>query len=237
LKGSTLALPGDRQAFCFIAKSMIKVQSVQFEGPAGRMEGLLKFREGSDPVALAVVCHPHPLYQGTMHNKVVFATAEALFGLGCEVLRFNFRGVGLSAGSHDFGKGEVSDALAAISFLRQRHPGTACHLAGFSFGAGIALQTACRDVSLASVTAVAPSFKFFDPACLSSLSIPKLFLQGTADSICSPEDLRGLYPGFLAPKSVVWLEGAEHFFAREIDTLKASIVDHRKFLGLPDIPS
>ena len=211
---------------------MVKVQSIQFEGPAGRIEGLLKFREGTDPIALALVCHPHPLYQGTMHNKVVFATAEAFFSLGCAVLRFNFRGVGLSAGSHDFGKGEVDDALAAISFLRQRHPGTACHLAGFSFGAGIALQTACRDVSLASVTAVAPSFKFFDPACLSSLPLPKLFLQGTEDSICSPEELRRLYPEFLAPKSVVWLEGAGHFFARETDALKASIVQHRQFLQL-----
>ena len=211
---------------------MIKVQSVQFEGPAGRIEGLLKFREGLDPAALAVVCHPHPLYQGTMHNKVAFAIAEALFSLGCEVLRFNFRGVGLSAGSHDFGKGEMDDVLAAIGFLKERHPGSGCHLAGFSFGAGMALQTACRDASLASVTAVAPSFKFFDPACLSSLSIPKLFLQGTADSICSPEDLRRLYSGFLAPKSVVWLDGAEHFFAREIDALKTSIVGHRQFLGL-----
>jgi uncharacterized protein len=211
---------------------MNKVQSVQFEGPAGRIEGLLKFREGTVPAALAVVCHPHPLYQGTMHNKVVFAIAEAFFSLGCEVLRFNFRGVGLSVGSHDFGKGEEEDGLAAIDFLRDRHPGTACHLAGFSFGAGIALQTACRDLSLASVTAVAPSFKFFDPACLSSLSTPKLFLQGTADSICSPDDLRKLYPGFLGPKSVVWFEGAEHFLAGKIDALKASIVEHRQLLGL-----
>src|SRR5438105_922400 len=127
---------------------MNKVQSVEFEGPAGRIEGLLKFREGADPAALAVVCHPHPLYQGTMHNKVVFATAEAFFSLGCEVLRFNFRGVGLSAGTHDFGRGEMEDALAAIDFLRERDPGTACHLAGFSFGAGVALQTACDDLML-----------------------------------------------------------------------------------------
>lgn len=211
---------------------MTKVQSVQFEGPAGRVEGLLKFREGTEPAALAVVCHPHPLYQGTMHNKVVFATAEAFFSLGCEVLRFNFRGVGLSAGSHDFGKGEVEDALAGIDFLRQRHPGTVCHLAGFSFGAGIALQTACRHVSLASVTAVAPSFKFFDPDCLSSLSTPKLFLQGTADSVCSPDDLREKYPGFLAPKSVAWFEGADHFFAGHTDALKAAIIEHGPFLGL-----
>ena len=211
---------------------MNKVQSVQFHGPAGRIEGLLKFREGTDPAALAVVCHPHPLYQGTMHNKVVFGIAEAFFSLGCEVLRFNFRGVGLSAGNHDFGKGEVDDALAAIEFLRDRHPARACHLAGFSFGAGIVLQTACRNSSLASVTAVAPSFRFFDPDCLSSLPTPKLFVQGVADTVCPPQDLQRLYLGFLGPKSVVWIEGAEHFFAGKIDALKASIVDHRRFLGL-----
>jgi alpha/beta superfamily hydrolase len=211
---------------------MNKVQSVQFEGPAGRIEGLLKFREGTDPAALAVVCHPHPLYQGTMHNKVVFATAEAFFHLGCEVLRFNFRGVGLSAGTHDFGNGELEDVFAAIDFVSGRHPEAVCHLAGFSFGAGIVLQAACRRGSLASVTAVAPSFKFFDPACLSSLSTPKLFLQGTADPICPPQDLCSRYPGFLAPKAVAWFEGAEHFFVGEIDALKASIVDHRQFLGL-----
>src|SRR5215813_6772995 len=101
---------------------MNKVQSVQFAGPAGRIEGLLKFREGTEPAALAVVCHPHPLYQGTMHNKVVFATAEAFFGLGCEVLRFNFRGAGLSAGRHDHGPGEIEDALSAVDYLRKRHP-------------------------------------------------------------------------------------------------------------------
>jgi uncharacterized protein len=211
---------------------MIKVQSVQFEGPAGRVEGLLKFREGTEPAAVAVVCHPHPLYQGTMHNKVVFAAAEAFFSLGCEVLRFNFRGVGLSAGSYDSGKGEVEDALAAINFLRMRHSGVVSHLAGFSFGAGIALQAGCRDQSLASVTAIAPSFKMCDPDCLSSLSTPKLFLQGTADTVCPSEDIRRLYPGFLSPKSIHWFEGAEHFFAGQIDALKASIVEHRQFLGL-----
>ena len=167
-----------------------------------------------------------------MHNKVVFATAESFFVLGCEVLRFNFRGVGLSAGTHDFGKGEVEDTLAGISFLRERHPEMACHLAGFSFGAGVALQTACRDSSLASVTAVAPSFRHFDATCLSSLSIPKLFLQGTDDKICSPDDLRNLYGEFLDPKSIVWIEGADHFFAGQLERLKAAIGEHGQFLGL-----
>jgi len=211
---------------------MNKVQSIQFAGPAGRIEGLLKFREGTDPAALAIVCHPHPLYQGTMHNKVVFATAETFFGLGCEVLRFNFRGVGLSAGSHDSGRGEVEDAMAAISFLRARHAELACHLAGFSFGAGIALHTACRDRSVTSVTAIAPSFKSIDASCLSSLSTPKLFLQGTADRICPPDELRNMYREFADPKSVAWFEGVDHFFAGQLEALKATIVQHRHFLGL-----
>ena len=101
---------------------MVKLKALTFTGPAGRLEGLLKFDESVDPKALVVVCHPHPQFQGTMHNKVVFAVAETFFGLGCEVLRFNFRGVGLSAGTYDNGHGEIEDALAAAEQLRHVAP-------------------------------------------------------------------------------------------------------------------
>jgi len=211
---------------------VIKVQNIQIDGPAGRLEGLLKFREAGRPAALAVICHPHPLYQGTMHNKVVFATAEAFFNLGCHVLRFNFRGVGLSAGSHDDGRGEVDDALAAVGFLRQLLPNLPCHIAGFSFGAGIALQAAHRDLQIASVTAVAPSLRHIDSAFLTMLTTPKLFLQGTADDVCPPEQLRERYPPVAEPKAVVWFEGAGHFFHLQLDQLKTSIAGQRQFLGL-----
>lgn len=96
---------------------MNKVQSVQFEGPAGRLEGLLKFREGIDPLALVVICHPHPLYQGTMHNKVVFAMAEAFCGLGCAVLRFNFRGGRAQRGKPRLRKGRAAGCFGCRGSL------------------------------------------------------------------------------------------------------------------------
>jgi alpha/beta superfamily hydrolase len=186
------------------AGKMNKIQSTRIKGPAGQLEGVLKFDESVAPRALAVVCHPHPLFQGTMHNKVAFATAEAFFALGCEVLRFNFRGAGLSQGVHDSGKGEVEDALAAVQFLKQRHSSLPCHIAGFSFGAWIAMEAANRDEGIASLTAVAPSFKQSEAEFLTKLTIPKLFLQGTADNICPPDGLRSRYPSFAAPKEAVW---------------------------------
>jgi uncharacterized protein len=211
---------------------MTKVQSISFSGPAGRLEGLLKFNETTSPQTLAVICHPHPLYHGTMHNKVVFAMAEAFYNLGCEVLRFNFRSVGMSAGSHDHGQGEVEDCLAAVQFLRRRYPGVPCVIAGFSFGAWMAIEAVRADASLISVTAVAPPLKHLQSAILISMSAPKLFLQGSADNICCPEDLQAIYPMIAEPKSLVMIEGAGHFFEGRLPQFKAAIAAHSSFLGL-----
>ena len=211
---------------------MHKVQTVFFAGPVGQLEGLLKLTEGQEPRALVVVCHPHPLHHGTMHNKVTFAVADAYFKLGCIVLRFNFRGAGLSAGIHNHGKGEVDDTQAAIGYVRGRFPGLDCHVAGFSFGAWIALEAAKRDSTLISVCAVCPPFQYFDPAFLDRLTIPKLFLQGKADTICPVERLQNLFPSFANPKEVVWFEGADHFFAHRLEDLKKSISSRQSFLRL-----
>jgi alpha/beta superfamily hydrolase len=211
---------------------MVKVKSVLFDGPSGRLEGILKFEEAVQPVALVVICHPHPLFQGTMHNKVVFALAEAFFGLGCEVLRFNFRGVGISTGKYDDGRGETQDALAALHYLRQRHPAIPCHVAGFSFGAWITIEVCRSSEDVESLTAVAPPFKYFDPALLRVIRVPKLFLQGTADEICPPDQLQSLFPSFSEPKAIVLLEGAGHFFAGQLQALKTAVEDHRRFLNI-----
>jgi alpha/beta superfamily hydrolase len=212
---------------------MSKVQSIFLEGPDGRLEGILKTRTDSKPRAVAVVCHPHPLYQGTMHNKVVFAVASALFNMGCGVLRFNFRGVGLSSGSYDEGRGEIEDTLASVRFLRHRYPKAPCLIAGFSFGAWMALEAAQRDPALISVTTVAPPLEHFNTAILAKLVTPKLFLQGTADDICSPTALQELYPSIAEPKQLIWLEGAGHFFEQHLSGLKAAILANQSFLGLP----
>jgi uncharacterized protein len=211
---------------------MHKVQTVLFAGPVGQLEGLLKLTEGQEPRGLVVVCHPHPLYHGSMHNKVTFAVADAYFKLGCTVLRFNFRGVGQSAGIHDHGKGEIDDARAAIGYLRERFPGPGCHVAGFSFGAWIALEVARRESALRSACTVAPPFKYFDSGFLNQLTIPKLFLQGKADTICQGEELHKLFPAFAVPKEVVWFEEADHFFLHCLEDLKKAISSHQDFLRI-----
>ncbi len=124
-------------------KTQSSVRSFFLEGPSGRLEALLN---GAAPAAThaALVCHPHPLYGGTMHNKVVFALAKSLNHFGFPVLRFNFRGTGLSAGEHDFGRGEVGDARTALEWL-YREFRLPIIFAGFSFGASTGLRAASPD--------------------------------------------------------------------------------------------
>src|SRR5262249_6504682 len=104
-------------------------------GPAGRIEALLQDRENVAPDTVALVCHPHPLYGGTLHNKVTHRVAATLFARGAAVLRFNFRGVGRSEGVHDRGRGELMDGLAMLDWLPRRHPGARPWVAGFSLRA------------------------------------------------------------------------------------------------------
>ena len=114
-------------------------------GPAGRLEALLWTVPVTDPPLVAVVCHPHPLFGGTMHNKVVYQAAKALHLRGIPVLRFNFRGAGLSEGVHDRGKGEQDDVRAALDYLGAEFPQTPILLAGFSFGSMVGLRVGCGD--------------------------------------------------------------------------------------------
>ena len=108
-----------------------RIESLFVAGPAGRLEALLEEPEDSEPTEACVVCHPHPLFGGTMHNKVVYRTARGLRRSGSVVLRFNFRGVNLSEGLHDEGNGEMEDARAALNLLRGRYPDLPYSLAGF----------------------------------------------------------------------------------------------------------
>ena len=120
-----------------------RIESHLLDGPAGKLEALLETPEEAAPRAAALVCHPHPLFGGTMHNKVVHRVARALRSSGYVVLRFNFRGAGKSEGRHDLGVGEIEDARAALGWLRQRYPGLPYTLAGFSFGSRVILNLGC----------------------------------------------------------------------------------------------
>ena len=137
----------------------------------------------------AVVCHPHPLHQGTMQNKVAHTLARAALGRGAPTLRFNFRGVGRSAGSHDDGRGETDDALAAIEWMRVRHPGADLWLMGFSFGAMVALRAAAQAEPTRLVT-VAPAVARFLPDHPASPTMPWLLVQGGADELVDAAEVR-----------------------------------------------
>src|SRR5258708_38054060 len=132
-----------------------KSRNLFLEGPAGRLEAILWTPARSEsPLLAAVVCHPHPLFGGTMHNKVVYNAAKTLDALGIPVLRFNFRGTGLSGGEHDHGRGEQGDAQAALDYLGAQFPGLPLLLAGFSFGSAVVLRPGCRDARVRELIGV-----------------------------------------------------------------------------------
>lgn len=190
-------------------------------GPAGRLEAILNTgREGAENDAApyaAVVAHPHPLGGGTMHNKVVYHAAKAFASFGMPVLRFNFRGVGLSEGVHDGGPGEIEDVRSALDWMdaKFRLP---LLFAGFSFGSNVGLRAACGDARVKGlvglglpVRAEGRDYTYeFLPACG---SVPKLFVCGDHDAYAPMGALEGVLASAPQPRKIVWVEGADHFFA------------------------
>ncbi len=207
------------------------IKSLFLEGPAGRLEALLN-TGAENATHAAVVCHPHPLFGGTLHNKVVFHTMKALNSFGFPVLRFNFRGAGLSHGEHDRGNGEVEDVLTALNWLDAEF-----HLpllfAGFSFGAAVGLQAACPDARVQALIGVGvpaipvaadtetPRVYTFD--FLRECSKPKLFVSGARDSFGPRAKLEALVASAAEPKKLVVIEGADHFFEGRLRELREVI--------------
>jgi hypothetical protein len=192
---------------------------VAIEGPAGMLEALLDATAGAATAvdAVAVVCHPHPLHQGTMHNKVVHTLSRAFARRGAIAVRFNFRGVGESAGSFDDGTGETDDALAVIEWIGDRHPDALLYLGGFSFGGMIAIRAACKRDAAALIT-VAPAIRFLGaeferPAC------PWLVIQGEADEIVSAADVVSWAQRLDPPPALETISGIGHFFHGALDTI------------------
>ncbi len=202
---------------------MTTVQAIDdLRGPAGRLEALLNTGADAAPF-VALVAHPHPLGGGTMHNKVVYHTAKAFSSFGLPVLRFNFRGTGLSEGAHDEGRGEVEDVRSALAWLTARFPGTPILFAGFSFGSNVGLRACCGDPRLAGLVGIglpvrAAGRNYHYEFLAGCGPVPKLFLSGDTDEF-SP---RGVLESFLVaapePKRLVWIPGADHFFAGTPDS-------------------
>jgi uncharacterized protein len=213
------------------SNSSSSIRSLFLDGPAGRLEALLN--AGADNTThAAVVCHPHPLFGGTLHNKVVFHTMKALNGFGFPVLRFNFRGTGLSEGEHDQGNGEVEDVRTALDWLDAEY-----HLplifAGFSFGAAVGLRAACADARVRGVIGVGtpigpvvsdsevPRTYTFD--FLQDCAKPKLFVSGARDQFGPRAKLEALVVSMPEPKKLVLIDGADHFFEGRLRELRETI--------------
>jgi len=202
-------------------------EQLQLAGPAGELELLVETPAdgaAAAPPAFGVVCHPHPLYGGTLDNKVVWTLARACVELGAPALRFNFRGVGASAGGYDAGGGETADALAVIAYGRERFPHAPLWLAGFSFGAAVALRAALAAHPALLVT-VAPGITTIDVSGAAAPDCPWLIVQGDADDVVSPAAVRAWAGKLSPPPELRILAGAGHFFHGRISELRDTVLE------------
>jgi alpha/beta superfamily hydrolase len=196
----------------------------EIAGPAGPLEARLDWPEG-EPRAVAVCGHPHPLHGGTMHTKALYQTAKALTRVGVAVLRFNFRGVGLSGGAFDAGPGEQDDFRAALSFAAARFPGLPLWAAGMSFGSWIALTVGAADPRVSLLLAVAPPVDRYDFSAVAASTKPKFFVHGEADELIAAKDIRKFYAPLPEPKELVMIEDANHLFEGKTSLVGDAVED------------
>jgi alpha/beta superfamily hydrolase len=192
-------------------------------GAAGRLEALLWTVPVADPPLVAVVCHPHPLFGGTMHNKVVYQAAKALHLPDIPVLRFNFRGAGQSEGAHDRGIGEQADVRVALDYLAAVFPHRPILLAGFSFGSVVGLRVGCADQRVSELIGLGIPVDHSDLTYLRDCAKPKLIIQGGSDQFGSRANVEALFETLPAPKQLVFVEGADHFFTGHLEKVRAAI--------------
>jgi alpha/beta superfamily hydrolase len=192
-------------------------------GPVGRLEALLWTVPVADPALVAVVCHPHPLFGGTMHNKVVYQAAKALHLRDIPVLRFNFRGAGQSEGVHDRGIGEQDDVRAALDYLSGEFPQRPILLAGFSFGSMVGLRVGCADRRVSELIGLGIPVDHSDLTYLRDCAKTKLIIQGGSDRFGSRANVEALFETLPAPKKLVFVEGADHFFTGQLEKVRAAI--------------
>jgi alpha/beta superfamily hydrolase len=180
-------------------------------GPAGSLEALLEAPAGQ-PRAAAVFAHPHPLYGGTMHTRAVYHATKALARIGVAVLRFNFRGVGASAGAYDGGPGEMDDYRAALDFVAARHPGLPLWAAGFSFGSWIAWNVALDDDRVALMLGLGLPVNLFDFSPVKASDKAKFLIHGDRDEVIPVREIRKFYAELREPKELAIVEDADHLF-------------------------
>jgi alpha/beta superfamily hydrolase len=200
-----------------------RIESLFIDGPAGKLEALLEEPEDRDPGHAVLVCHPHPQYGGTMHNKVVYRIARGLRRAGAVALRFNYRGVNLSAGKYDNGVGEVEDARAALTLLRSRYAGLPFSLAGFSFGSRIILKLGCESAGVSQLIAAGFPANLSDSQSLGQCPVPKVFVVSTHDEFCAVQSMEAYFAALVEPKELIWIEATDHFFSGALDEFENAV--------------
>jgi len=187
---------------------------------AGRLEAL--YRDLQDPAGVAVVCHPHPLGGGTLHNKVVFRAARGLENANVATLRFNFRGVGASGGKHEEGEGEIEDVFAAVDWAVRKHPGKKLIVGGFSFGAWVATRAGCELPNVDALFLIGTPVNKYDFGYLRTCDKPMLLLHGTQDEHGDVEKLEKFAQQLRNAETVI-VTGADHFFTRALDAVEETM--------------
>jgi alpha/beta superfamily hydrolase len=204
----------------------------EFTGPAGRLEALLE--EPMTPPeaglrAAVVFAHPHPEYGGTLHNKVVYQASKSLVGLGCAVLRFNFRGVGASEGRWSEGRGEREDYRAALDLMVSRYPATALWADGFSFGAWVALTEGALDPRVSVLIGIAPSVGMHDFSAVKASTKPKFLIHGESDQLFPLKAVYEFYGQLHEPRELAVIDAADHLFDGKVsevgDALEELLAD------------
>lgn len=221
--GQAPPLPPTARAGVVASEVDMKAERLYILGPAGRLEALLEFDPTWRPRATALVCHPHPLFGGTMHNKVVYRAARAALQTGLPTLRFNFRGVGKSEGGFADEIGERDDVRAALDFLQARYPQFPVCLMGFSFGSVVGLTVGARDPRVAALVGLGV------PVATSSLDFlreahkPILIVQGAEDIYGPREDIEALFLTLPEPKRLHWVKGVDHFFTGKLAEVQSAV--------------
>ncbi len=196
----------------------------EIPGPAGPLEALLDVPEGESR-AVAVFGHPHPLHGGTMHTKALYQAAKAMPRIGVAALRFNFRGVGRSAGTFDSGPGEKEDFSAAISFVHDRFPDVPIWAAGMSFGSWAAMTVGAEDARVSLLLGIAPPVDRYDFSALLTCTLPKFIVHGEADELISIKEIRKFYAKLPEPKELVTIEDANHLFEGKTSLVGEAVED------------
>ncbi|EFH82578.1 alpha/beta hydrolase [Ktedonobacter racemifer] len=210
-----------------------QILHINIQTPSGYLESILKpVDDGQKPAYVGIVCHPHPLFGGTMHNKVVFKVAQVMQANDIPSLCFNFRGVGHSSGTYDEGRGEMDDVRYALDFMSRKYPGVPVILAGFSFGAFVGLKVAAIDDRVQAMMGLGVPVRWFGATNpLAGCHKPKLFIHGTRDDQAPYEAAMQWFEQVPAPKRIVTVQDADHFFQGRLDEVQAIIANFFTTLG------